>query len=37
MVEVQKCELYAQFSVLLSNGLGLVIKSCALSKAVKLY
>jgi hypothetical protein len=30
-------ELYAQFSALFSNGLGLEIKACILPKAVKWY
>jgi hypothetical protein len=35
MVEVQICELHAQFSALLSNGLGLETKACTLPKAMK--
>jgi hypothetical protein len=37
MVEVQSCVLYAQFSALLSNGLGLEIKAYILPEAVTLY
>jgi hypothetical protein len=37
MVAVQICELDAQFSALLSSGLGLEIKTCTLPEAVKLY
>jgi hypothetical protein len=37
MVEAQICEFHAQFSALLTNGLGFEVKACILPKAVHLY